>query len=235
MKIASHLVLFVVTASLTILSARAQFTYSFVTQLGSGSLTLNTNNLVGSGDVNSAAYIDTLDSLTFNGITYTNLYFTVWNNNYVFGGYLSGFQIFVNKSPYSSASTLELNVWGNNSVVNGTSVSDFLTVLSSFNLFEFERDIEFDNPSLPGTQTGTIASFQLLSPSTINSFGIQTNCFGFNIAGNTNATVVVEACTNMTNPVWVPVQTNILTSGSIYFSDPGWTNYTNRFYRLRSP
>jgi hypothetical protein len=236
MRIASQLVLFVVIASLTILSARAQFTYSFVTQLGSGSLTLNTNNLVGGGDVNSAAYTDTLDSLTFNGITYTNLYFTVWNNFNYLASHFSGFQIFVNKSPYGSAGTLELNVWGNNSsVVNGTSVSDLLTVLSSFNLFEFERDVEFDDPSLPGTQDGTIASFQLLSPSTINSFGIQTNCFGFNIAGNTNATVVVEACTNVTNPVWVPVQTNILTSGSIYFSDPGWTNYTDRFYRLRSP
>jgi hypothetical protein len=235
MRIASHLVLFVVTASLTILSARAQFTYSFVTQLGSGSLTLNTNNLVGSGDVNSAAYIDTLDSLTFNGITYTNLYFTVWNNYYYLASQFSGFQIFVNKSPYGSSGTLELDVWGNNSsVVNGTSVSDFLTVLSSFNLLEFERTVEFYNSGID-YQTGTIASFQLLSPSTINGFGIQTNCFGFNIAGNTNATVVVEACTNMTNPVWVPVQTNILTSGSTYFSDPGWTNYTDRFYRLRSP
>jgi hypothetical protein len=234
MRIASHLVLFVVTASLTILSARAQFTYSFVTQLGSGSLTLNTNNLVGSGDVNNAVYTDTLDSLTFNGITYTNLYFTVWNNYNYLAGHFSGFQIFVNKSPYGSSGTLELDVWGNNSsVVNGTSVSDFLTVLSSFNLFETERTVEFD-PDFD-YQTGTIASFQLLSPSTINSFGIQTNCFGFNIAGNTNATVVVEACTNMTNPVWVPVQTNILTSGSTYFSDPGWTNYTDRFYRLRSP
>jgi hypothetical protein len=119
--------------------------------------------------------------------------------------------------------------------VNGTSVPDLLTVLSSFDLFETERGVEFFDPSEPYMQEGTIASFQLLSPSTINSFGIQTNCFGFNIVGNTNATIVVEACTNMINPVWVPVQTNILTSGSIYFSDPGWTNYPGRFYRLRSP
>ena len=223
-------------ASLVVLSARAQFAYSFVTSVGSGSFTLNTNNLVFTGsDGNAAAYTDTLDSLIFNGVTYTNLAFNVFNNFSVFN-YVDGFQILVNKSPYSSASTLELDVWGNNSVVNGTTVSDLLTVLSSFNSFETERRVEFFDPSEPFyMQDGTITSFQLLPAFTTSGSGILTNCFGFNIAGNTNATVVVEACTNMANPVWVPVQTNILTSGSIYFSDPGWTNYPSRFYRLRSP
>jgi hypothetical protein len=47
--------------------------------------------------------------------------------------------------------------------------------------------------------------------------------------------VVVEACTNLSNPDWQPMQTNLLTTGSAYFSDPQWTNYPNRFYRLRSP
>ena len=220
-------------ASLVVLSARAQFAYSFVTSVGSGSFTLNTNNLVSDG--NAAAYTDTLDSLIFNGVTYTNLTFNVFNNFSVFN-YADGFQIFVNKSPYSSESTLELDVWGNNSVVNGTTVSDLLTVLSSFNSFETERRVEFFDPSEPFyMQDGTITSFQLLPAFTTSGSGILTNCFGFNIAGNTNTTVVVEACTNMANPVWVPVQTNILTSGSLYFSDPGWTNYPSRFYRLRSP
>ena len=67
------------------------------------------------------------------------------------------------------------------------------------------------------------------------SFGIQTNQFGFIISWATNIPVVVEACTNPANPVWYPVSTNTLTSGSSYFSDPQWTNYANRFYRLRSP
>jgi hypothetical protein len=44
---------------------------------------------------------------------------------------------------------------------------------------------------------------------------------------------VVEASTDLIN--WQPVQTNTLTSGSVYFSDPQWTNYPGRFYRLRSP
>jgi hypothetical protein len=67
------------------------------------------------------------------------------------------------------------------------------------------------------------------------TFGVQTNGFGFNINWAANQVVVVEACTNFSNPVWQPVQTNTLTGGSSYFSDPQWTNYPGRYYRLRSP
>jgi hypothetical protein len=67
------------------------------------------------------------------------------------------------------------------------------------------------------------------------SLGVQTNQFGFNISGSAGLVLVVEACTNFASPVWQPVQTNILTGGSSYFSDPQWTNYPGRFYRIRSP
>jgi hypothetical protein len=67
------------------------------------------------------------------------------------------------------------------------------------------------------------------------SFGVRTNQFGFNINWASGQTVVVEACTNLANPMWQPIQTNILTSDSVYFSDSQWTNYPARFYRLRSP
>ena len=36
-------------------------------------------------------------------------------------------------------------------------------------------------------------------------------------------------------PDWSPVGTNTLLDGWSHFSDPEWTNYANRFYRLRSP
>jgi hypothetical protein len=67
------------------------------------------------------------------------------------------------------------------------------------------------------------------------SFGVQANGFGFIISWATNIPVVVEACTNPANHTWRPLATNTLTSGSSYFSDPAWTNYRSRFYRLRSP
>ena len=67
------------------------------------------------------------------------------------------------------------------------------------------------------------------------SFGVRTNQFGFNISWASGRVVVVEASTGLAHPVWSPVGTNSLTDGSSYFSDPQWTNYPGRFYRLRSP
>ncbi len=67
------------------------------------------------------------------------------------------------------------------------------------------------------------------------SFGVRTNQFGFNITGTTNIPIVIEACADLASPVWVPLQSCTLSNGSVYFSDPKWTNYPGRFYRLRSP
>ena len=67
------------------------------------------------------------------------------------------------------------------------------------------------------------------------SFGVRTNRFGFNITWTSGQVVVVEACTNLPHPTWFPLQTNTLTSDSLYFSDAQWTNYPARLYRLRSP
>jgi hypothetical protein len=66
-------------------------------------------------------------------------------------------------------------------------------------------------------------------------FGVGTNGFGFTITGSSGLTVVVEACTNLSGPIWFPVGTNTLDGGSSYFSDPAWINFPSRFYRLRSP
>ena len=78
----------------------------------------------------------------------------------------------------------------------------------------------------------------LPNPTILNfepSFGVQTNCFGFTISWATNISVVVETCTNLAQMTWRPVATNTLTSGASYFSDPQWTNFPGRYYRLRSP
>jgi hypothetical protein len=104
----------------------------------------------------------------------------------------------------------------------------------------------YSNPTayyLPGTtgwsdfSTNTGLPTALWTPqvlTTASSFGVRTNQFGFNINWASGMTVVVEACTNLANPTWYPLATNTLSGGSAYFSDPQWTNYTRRFYRLRS-
>jgi hypothetical protein len=68
-----------------------------------------------------------------------------------------------------------------------------------------------------------------------SSFGVSNGQFGFNITGNTNLPIVVEACTNLVNPVWTPVQSMTLTNGSVYFSDPNSSNYPVRYYGIGFP
>jgi hypothetical protein len=96
---------------------------------------------------------------------------------------------------------------------------------------------------LPGT-TGWGAMFDgqptapwfLPNPLILNhsaGFGVQPGGFGFTISWATNVSVVVEAATNLANPVWIPVSISTLTGGTNYFSDPQWTNYPERFYRLQ--
>ena len=86
-------------------------------------------------------------------------------------------------------------------------------------------------------------------PVTMTGIGGQTNGFGFYI-GDYHTNSVVEACTNLANPLWQPLETNSINSfmtnsnpltrnplgaNPIYFSDSQWTNYPGRFYRLYWP
>jgi hypothetical protein len=68
-----------------------------------------------------------------------------------------------------------------------------------------------------------------------STFGVASNGFGFPITGTPNIPIVVEATTDFAVSPFVPPQSCTLTNGSIYFTDPDWTNHPARFYRLRSP
>lgn len=63
--------------------------------------------------------------------------------------------------------------------------------------------------------------------------GLRSNGFQFTISWATNTSVIVEASTNLQN--WTPVITNTLVNGTNAFGDSTWTNYPQRFYRVRSP
>ena len=95
---------------------------------------------------------------------------------------------------------------------------------------------------LPGT-TGWSSTYvgrptMLWNPeaqTTDGSFGVRQNQFGFNIAGTADIPVVIEASAGLAGDSWIPLQTCTLTNGLLYFSDPQWKNYPERFYRIRSP
>jgi hypothetical protein len=89
---------------------------------------------------------------------------------------------------------------------------------------------------LPGT-SGWGATFGnvpavLWNPQAQNAFA-GTGQFGFEITGPTNAVIVVQACTNLTNPVWIPVSTNTLDGNGVSsFSDEQSANSPRRFFRF---
>jgi hypothetical protein len=93
---------------------------------------------------------------------------------------------------------------------------------------------------LPGT-TGWGATFAgfpavLSYPALqISGAGIQTNEFGFSFSGTNDQVIVVEACTDLVNANWQPLQTNALSGTTFNFFDSQWSVYPRRFYRLRSP
>ena len=64
------------------------------------------------------------------------------------------------------------------------------------------------------------------------AFGFTNGAFGFDVTGPSGSNVVIEASTDL--QTWIPLQANLLGSGPLYFSDPQWTNYPERFYRVTS-
>jgi hypothetical protein len=67
------------------------------------------------------------------------------------------------------------------------------------------------------------------------NFGARGGKFGFNITGTSGLSVIVEACSNLANPVWTPLKTMTLKNGHAYFSEPLSANSTGRFYGIGPP
>ena len=73
------------------------------------------------------------------------------------------------------------------------------------------------------------------NPPILANLAVTGGSVGFTLSGDSGQTVVVETCTNLTAPVWVPVQTNTLGGSPVNFSAPVQTPQPQRFYRLRTP
>ena len=61
------------------------------------------------------------------------------------------------------------------------------------------------------------------------AFGFSNGVFGFNVTGPPGANVVIQAGADL--QTWIPLQTNLLGGGPLYFSDPQSTTNIHRFYR----
>ena len=83
--------------------------------------------------------------------------------------------------------------------------------------------------------SNAVLTVVVIAPSIIvddGSVGFGPEGFGFNLSGAVGTTVIVEGSTNLSD--WLPLQTNLLDGTPAYFTDPQWTNYPGRYYRLRS-
>ncbi len=66
------------------------------------------------------------------------------------------------------------------------------------------------------------------------SLGFVAGQFGFIINGQLGQLVVIEASTTLQPGSWMPVRTNVLGGGPIYFSDPESRGLSSRYYRAKS-
>jgi serpin B len=91
---------------------------------------------------------------------------------------------------------------------------------------------QVDNPAPGSAPIATIPRPSIQTSD--SSFGIKNHQFGFTVAG-TNATLAVEACTNLLGGAWFPIRTLTLTNGTAFFSETLPSNCPSRFYRVDSP
>jgi hypothetical protein len=63
------------------------------------------------------------------------------------------------------------------------------------------------------------------------AFGFTGGVFGFDVSGPSGSNVVIQASTDL--QTWMPLQTNLLGSGLLYFSDAQSPANVKRFYRAR--
>jgi hypothetical protein len=70
----------------------------------------------------------------------------------------------------------------------------------------------------------------LMIITTNSAFGFNNGHFGFDVVGPAGQTVVIQASTDLVN--WTPLETNVLSQGLLYFSDPDASNFAHRFYQV---
>ena len=66
------------------------------------------------------------------------------------------------------------------------------------------------------------------------NLGFKSGQFGFDITAMSGQPFVIEAATNLVQPVWKPLSTNTAIN-TVSFTDPQWKEYPTRLYRIRTP
>jgi hypothetical protein len=131
---------------------------------------------------------------------------------------------------------------------NETALSQFdLAATGTNNVLILQTNVPTDGSIVPGTYrllasvtaAGRTRYFHAPSPVTIlpgappppwlTSLGLTNGAYAFRVNGQNGQTVVTEASSNLTQ--WVAVATNVLTSGSVDFTDPETAITPARYFR----
>jgi len=106
----------------------------------------------------------------------------------------------------------------------------------SLNIFRGDSNVVYYLPGTTGwTNTFGQAPTALWNPRA-SAPNFADGTYGFNLTGPTNATIVIETCTNLTQAGWFPLATNKFSgSGTWTFNDSQAGSSPTRFYRMRSP
>lgn len=128
-------------------------------------------------------------------------------------------------------------IGGTNYVLNDGATTNICVRFAPTTAGTYSNNLAFNSSvgNLLRPVTGT-ATNTILCPEALDDayFGVMSNRFGFNINWTSGQVVVVDASTNLTQTNWIPLVTGTLTGVPYYFFDSKWTNYIDRFYRIRS-
>ncbi len=98
------------------------------------------------------------------------------------------------------------------------------------NLTEISGILSPDDP-YDGEIIITAVPTPLAISTTDSAFGFTNGLFGFDVTGPSGSNVVIQASTDL--HTWIPLQTNLLSSRLLYFSDPQSPTNVQRFYRAQ--
>jgi uncharacterized repeat protein (TIGR03803 family) len=204
-------------------------------------LTLNGDTLYGVTVGGGAGTVGNVFKLKINGTDFVNLHDFLY---YYDGSFPRNTLLLDGGTLYGTTAAGGLS---NNGTIfmmltNGSNVVvlknfDAVTGRQCDSKFVLSSNVLFGTAASGGANGGGVVFGLRVLPQIMSdgNFGIQSNTFGFDFTGISNQTAIIEVRSNLTQAEWQPVKTNTLTGSPSYFSDPEWTNYPGRFYRLRSP
>jgi hypothetical protein len=124
----------------------------------------------------------------------------------------------------------------NTPITNGVLVNIPFTIFT--NAPDSDQTLSFSNvimvtPQLdepPSTQTNGILSI-IVPPQFTAVTPTNAGAIHLELSGTAGRTYVIQAATNLMQPVWLPLTTNIATTNLVEFNDPGAATLPQRFYR----